>query len=68
MGNLQASMKLNANNKVLISYENITEDKVSLLELDNFINGSEPDTTNFKTFREKLENNELFCSERGAKE
>lgn len=60
MGKLEAKLKLNAKNKVLISYENITEDKVSLLELDNFITGSEPDTARFTTFREKLEENELY--------
>ena len=60
MGKLSAKLKLDASNKVNISYENVKEDKVDLLDLDNFISGSSPDTSHFNTFREKLENSELY--------
>lgn len=60
MGKLSGKLKLDKDDKVKITYENIKEDKVSLLDLDNFISGSEPDTDRFNTFRKKLENSELY--------
>ena len=60
MGKLAGKLKLDATNKVTISYENILEDSVDLLDLDNFISGSEPDSANFNTFRKKLEDSELY--------
>jgi hypothetical protein len=60
LGKLGANIKLNGNYKVQISYEDITEDKVSLLALDNFISGSAPDVSRFNAFKQKLENSELY--------
>jgi hypothetical protein len=60
MGKLSGKLNLANNNKVTISYENIKEDKVSLLDLDNFISGSVPDATRFHSFKQKLENSELY--------
>lgn len=60
MGKLAAKTEFDASHKVKITYENVKEDKVSLLELDGFISGSDPDTARFNAFREKLENNELY--------
>ena len=60
MGQLEGKLKLNGTNTVRICYENVMEDKVSLLNLDNFISMSEPDTKGFNTFKDKLENSELF--------
>ncbi|HSI75240.1 MAG TPA: hypothetical protein VK957_05085 [Lunatimonas sp.] len=60
MGKLAGNLKIESAHQVQISYENVTEDKVSLLDLDNFISGSEPQKNKFNTFKEKLENSELF--------
>lgn len=60
MGKLAGNLKIDAASQVHISYENVTEDKVFLLDLDNFISGSEPQKKQFNTFKEKLENSELF--------
>ena len=60
MGKLAGKLKLDGANTVKISYENVLEDKVGLLELDDFISGSEPVTLRFNTFKQKLENSELF--------
>jgi hypothetical protein len=60
MGKLGGKFKLDGANTVKISYENVLEDKVGLLDLDDFISGSEPDTERFKTFKQKLENSELY--------
>lgn len=60
MGKLAGNLKIDSARQVHISYENVTEDKVSLLDLDNFISGSEPQKNQFNTFKEKLENSELF--------
>jgi hypothetical protein len=60
MGKLSGKLKLDAASTVNISYENITEDKVGLLELDDFISGSEPDTSHFNTFKQKLKDSELY--------
>lgn len=60
MGRLNATTEIDATHKVKISYQNIREDKVSLLELDSFISGSDPIQGRFNTFREKLEDGELY--------
>jgi hypothetical protein len=60
LGKLNAKLKVEATHKVKITYENIKEDKVSLLELDGFITDANPDTARFGTFKAKLENSELY--------
>lgn len=60
MGKLSAKLELDTKSIVKISYTNIIEEKVNLLELDNYISGSEPDIDSFNTFRKKLENSELY--------
>jgi hypothetical protein len=60
MGKFSAKMEIGATHKVKITYENVKEDKVSLLELDNFISGSDPVEGKFNAFREKLEDSELY--------
>ncbi len=60
MGNLCGKLKLDKTSTVKICYENVTEDKVSLLDLDNFITMGQPDLTGFYTFKEKLQDSELY--------
>ena len=60
MGKLGANLKLDSNNTVTISYQNVLEDKVELLDLDNFISESNPATAQFNTYKEKLENSDLY--------
>lgn len=60
MGQLAGKLKLDGTNTVKICYEDVTEDKVSLLDLDNFITMGQPDITGFHTFKEKLQDSELY--------
>lgn len=60
LGKASAKLDLNANHTVTIGYEQITEDKIDLLELDNYISGSDPNRVQFNTFKDKLENSELY--------
>ena len=60
MGKSSLKAGVGALHKVKITYENVREDKVSLLELDSFISGSDPVPGKFNTFKEKLENGELY--------
>lgn len=60
MGKLSAKTSLEALHKITITYENVLEDKVDLLDLDNFISGADPIKEGFNTFRTKLEKCELF--------
>ena len=60
LGKASAKLDLNTNHTVAIGYEQITEDKIDLLELDNYISGSDPNRVQFNTFKDKLENSELY--------
>ena len=60
MGKLSGDFHMNHINSLEISYQNVLEDHVSLLELDNFISGSEPEVEQFNTFKEKLKDSELY--------
>lgn len=60
MGKFSAKTEIEATHKVKITYENVKEDKVSLLQLDSFISGSDPVQGKFNTFKEKLEDSELY--------
>jgi hypothetical protein len=60
LGKASAKLDLNTNHTVTVGYENITEDKTDLLELDSYISGSDPDKVQFNTFKDKLENSELY--------
>ncbi len=60
LGKMSADVSLNESYEVSVSYLNVKEDKVSLLELDNYISTSVPSREKFNTFRNKLENNELY--------
>ena len=60
MGKFSAKTEIDATHKVKITYENVKEDKVDLLALDSFISGSDPVEGKFNSFKEKLENSELY--------
>jgi len=60
LGKMSANVSLNESYEVSVSYLNVKEDKVSLLELDNYISTSVPSREKFNTFKNKLENNELY--------
>ena len=60
IGEFSTSTEIAATHKVKITYENVKEDKVSLIDLDSFISGSEPVQGKFNTFKEKLEESELY--------
>ena len=60
MGKFSAKTEFDATHKIKITYENVKEDKVSLLELDNFISGSDPVQGEFNAFKEKLEKSQLY--------
>lgn len=67
LGKLDANISLNDNFEVTVSYLNVKEDKVSLLALDNFITTSKPGKEKFSSFKNKLENNELYVINSVAK-
>jgi hypothetical protein len=60
MGKADAKLKLNTGNKLEISYEKVTEDVISLLDLDNYITGASPQVDQFRAFAEKLRASELY--------
>lgn len=60
LGKMAANVSLNESYEVTVSYLHVREDKVSLLALDNFISTSKPGKDKFNTFRNKLENSELY--------
>jgi hypothetical protein len=60
LGKMSADVKLNDSYEVDVSYVKIKEDKVNLLTLDGFLSKSKPSSEKFNTFKEKLENNELY--------
>lgn len=60
MGKLSGNMKLDTGHTVTISYQNVKEDKVDLLELDNYISESKPSSSQFNSYRQKLEGSELY--------
>lgn len=60
MGKLAGKMGLDGNSTMTINYETVKEDKVSLLQLDNYISTARPAKIKFTTYREKLEDGELY--------
>jgi hypothetical protein len=60
MGKADAKLRLNTGNKLDISYEQITEDVISLLDLDNYITGATPQADKFRAFAAKLKASELY--------
>lgn len=60
LGKLGIGGGLHQDKTVSISYENILTDEVDLLHLDNYLNSSSPTREKFYTFREKLENSEMY--------
>ncbi|MEO8150460.1 MAG: hypothetical protein ABI723_22710 [Bacteroidia bacterium] len=67
LGKMSANVSLNESYEVTVSYLKIKEDKVSLLELDNFISSSKPGREKINTFKDKLEHNELYVINAVAK-
>lgn len=67
LGKMSADVKLNKSYEVTVSYKNIREDKVSLLALDGYLSRSKPSRERLNTFREKLEQNELYVITAAAK-
>ncbi len=60
LGKLSADVTLNDSYVVTVLYRKVKEDKVNLLLLDGYISNSVTAITKFNTFKEKLENSELF--------
>lgn len=60
MGKLAGKLALDAGHTVTISYQQVREDKVDLLDLDNYISESQPSKTQFNSYRKMLENSELY--------
>lgn len=60
MGKAEAKLKLNKGDRLDITYEGITEDVISLLDLDNYITGSTPLADEFRSFEQKFKASELF--------
>jgi hypothetical protein len=60
MGKLEGKASFDSNKILTIKYENVLEDKVNLLDLDNFLSGSAPNDKRFNTYRQRLENSELY--------
>lgn len=60
LGKLNAGVTLNESYEVSVVYRNVKEVKVSLLALDNYISTSIPATERINSFKEKLQNNELY--------
>ena len=60
LGKLSGNITLNDSYEVTVSYLKVKEDKVSLLALDNFISTSKPGKQQFNSFKNKLENSELY--------
>ena len=67
LGKLSANITLNDSYEVTVSYLNVKEDKVSLLALDNYISTSKPGKDKFNSFKNKLENSELYVINSVAK-
>lgn len=67
LGKMSANITLNDSYVVTVSYLNVKEDKVNLLALDNFISSSKPAKDKFNSFKNKLENNELYVINAVAK-
>ncbi|NOT49947.1 MAG: hypothetical protein HOP10_01560 [Chitinophagaceae bacterium] len=67
LGKMNANVNLNNSYEVTVSYLNVREDKISLLSLDNFITTAKPDLNGFNTFKDKLQNNELYVINAVAK-
>lgn len=60
MGKLGGEINVDSMRSMEISYENVLEDSVSLLELDNFLSGSDPKVDNFNTFKDRLMDSDLY--------
>lgn len=60
LGKANTKASVDGNHNITISYQNVIESKVDLLDLDKFITGSEPNVSEFGSFREKLEHSELY--------
>ncbi len=60
MGNLSGKLDANSMHSIQIRYQDVLEDNVSVIELDSFISGSEPDVKEFNSFKEKLKDSDLY--------
>jgi len=60
LGKMSGKVSVNENYTVTATYADVQEDKISLLDLDNFIKTSTPIVAKFSTFRQKLEHSELY--------
>lgn len=59
-GKAAAKIKINDEDVMAFSFQDIKEDSVDLLALDRFISCTAPDTSRFTAFEEKLKQSELF--------
>ena len=57
---LDGNLSLHFGKAVHISFENIIEEKISHLDLDNFLTGAIPKADDFRTYTEKLLDSELY--------
>ncbi len=60
MGKLEGKVNFDNNKVLTIKYEKVLEDKINLLDLDNFMSGSLPSKNKFNTYKTRLENSELY--------
>lgn len=55
-----AEVMLYSNDKILVNYQNVREDNINLAQLDTFLQSGLPLGDEFRTFKEKLYNSELY--------
>lgn len=60
LGSLKGSTNLKNADSVVFSFSNLKEDKIDLLALDKFLNGSIPKENEFKNAFYKLKKNDLY--------
>lgn len=60
LGKISSKLSLNNSDKLSIRFENVMENKVDVVLLDTYITGSEVNVPEFTTFRQRLENSELY--------
>jgi len=58
--NLKTKLEASNNARVSFSFKDIKEEKVNLLDLDNFLSGAIPVEGQFRTYSKKLRKSELF--------
>lgn len=60
LGSLNVKTALDFSDKVVFSFQNITEDRIDLLGLDNFVNGALTKEAKGGYYQSKLQNGEIY--------